>query len=161
MSLINNDYYKYSYCIIQTESIIRNYLQTLELNSNDCSRLQLLAISLDDVNDELFQIIKIILNILNSNLASLCQREITDEDIFLLNIILFVIFLMIYFLSLSYQTLALNNNQDLTVEQIYYILSGYNMNQQLRMKRQEIDNDILIKISNLPVSEWNKWLNLI
>jgi hypothetical protein len=116
-------YYPYSACLNETFLFLINSVETKNFDSLECARLQLLSVSLKDIDDDIFVGIKELLNIINSYLAALSQSEFNDIN-YLLFVFVFILYLSMYFLLLSYKELALGNNQDFSLEQVNYILGS-------------------------------------
>ena len=152
-----NQFYQYANCIIQIQKVIET-----GLTPEDCSRLQLLSISLADSENQIFGLIKTLLNIITSYLAANSQNGLDD----ILFEILFILLIMLFVLSLIYQELALENNQDFTLDQIFYILTGIvaDTDLQLKLKYSAVNpsadhNLLLLNIKDSNEEMLNKFIN--
>ena len=119
-----NLYYQYANCINETNNFYNKSLITRFFSPEEASNLQLLSISLQEVENENFLLIKILLNIINSYSAQFSQSEFDSLDFELIQIIIFVLYIIIEFLEVSYQELSDSHQQNLVISQIQYILEG-------------------------------------
>jgi hypothetical protein len=118
-----NYYYDYAFC---TNKTLNAFIDALNkgFDSKIGSELQLLTISLIDSNNDIFSIIKFLLNIINSLYAQNCVNNSTPTIelvfiTFLLNIILFSI-------KQTYKITAKKNKINFNDEQINYIFNFNN-----------------------------------
>ena len=163
--ILNRLHYNYSLCIDEIQTTIINVLDNNVIDPTICAHLQLLSISLYDIDTYYFIPIKFLLNYITSFLASLCNRTISDDDYFILLLFEYIIFIMINVLIESYNEIALMNEQEFTTSQINYILGGYmvllektNYNMELKKNNNNMNGDLLEQLSKL--SDTNDWLKL-
>jgi hypothetical protein len=156
-------YYQYSNCIVKTKGLINFSLKTNKFDPIKCAELQLLTISLNNNDNDIFLTIKFILNIIGSYLAAFSQSGISESDLELLIEIDFVLYLLSYILSYSYQELAIANNQDFSVSEIDYILNNppsldtLNSSLKINFYESSIEDKytFLNLIKNSPIYEWS------
>jgi len=161
-------YYQYSNCINKTNELLTESLETKIFDPIKCAELQLLSISLNDNNNDIFLEIKFILNIITSYLAAFSQSSITESDLELLILIEYILYILNYVLSYSYQELAIANNEDFTLPQVEYILNGpsplvvLNSNLKISFYELHIDNkySLLNSLKNTSIHEWTT-LNIL
>lgn len=155
-----NQYYQYSYCINFAKDIITKTYDTNQITSFDSEKLQLLSISLEEINDEnfnLFNVIKEIMNILSSYFALLSVRGMIDQDnIELLYFIDFILYILSEFLVYDYYDYSQLNGQDLSLSQINYVLNGSSpILYSSRRSSEEFDKKELVQnIVKIPLNEW-------
>jgi hypothetical protein len=120
-----NLYYQYANCINETNNFYNKSLVTRFFNSDESSKLQLLSISLPEVNNlPYFSLINIIINIINSYSAQFSQSKFESLDIELIQNILYILSILIEILQLSYKELTDFYEQNLSDIQINFILKG-------------------------------------
>ena len=119
-----NLYYQYANCINETNNFYNKSLITRFFSPDEASNLQLLSISLQEVENDYFLLMKLLLNIINSYSAQFSQSEFDSLDFELIQIIIFVLYIIIEFLEVSYQELSDSHQQNLVISQIQYILEG-------------------------------------
>lgn len=161
-------YYQYSNCINKTNELLTESLETKIFDPIKCAELQLLSISLNDNDNDIFLEIKFILNVISSYLAAFSQSGISESDLELLLLIEFVLYILNYVLSYSYQELAIANNEDFTLPQVEYILNGpsplvvLNSNSKISFYQSSIEDkhSILNLLNNNSIHKWTT-LNIL
>jgi hypothetical protein len=121
-----NLYYQYAYCISETNNFYKKSLITRFFSPDEASNLQLLSISLPDLNDdsEDFILAKELLNNINSYSAQFSQSDFDILDFEFIEFILYVLTIIIKVLELNYKELSDIQEQNLLETQVHFILEG-------------------------------------
>ena len=134
-------YYQYASCINKNFYYNLEFINNNKIDPVKVSELQLLSISLMDVEDTDFNFMKELLNILNSYLAAFSlENNITDNVFEFLSLFTFILYLLLLILSFKYGDLANQKGQVFDESQLNYIFTGnliinsYQSNMKLNMK---------------------------
>lgn len=119
-----NLFYQYANCINESSNFYNKSLITRIFSPEEASNLQLLSISLQEVEDDYFLLMKFLLNIINSYSAQFSQYEFESLDYALIEEIIFILYLLVKILELYYKELSDSHQQNLIMSQIEFILEG-------------------------------------
>lgn len=120
-----NSYYVYANCVNESSNFYKKSLITRFFSPEEASNLQLLSISLPDLNNsEDFMLSKELLNIINSYSAQFSQSEFDSLDFEFIQFILYVLMIIIEVLELNYKDLIDIYEQNLIFSQVKFILQG-------------------------------------
>ena len=120
-----NLYYQYANCISETNNFYKKSLITRFFSPEEASNLQLLSISLPDLNYiEDFILARELLNIINSYSAQISQSDFDSLDFERIQFILSVLTTIIKVLELNYKELSDIYQENLLETQVHFILEG-------------------------------------
>jgi hypothetical protein len=139
-------FYNYAEVVNETLKVALQFFENNNIEPEVVSKLQLKTVSLEDVLNEDFNIIKFILSEIN-NYFALWLNSGTYEY-FLIFIIVIVLNILLEILSLNYTTLASQSGIDFNQDEVSFILVGQVLNNTknnaLRLvKKSSISNSVV------------------